>query len=51
MRSKFTAGTLLMVLILMLTLACSGDDSPAAPDTDRTQQELAGHHRPNGRTN
>ena len=40
MRSKFTAGTLLMVLTLMLTLACSGDDSPAAPDTDRTQQEL-----------
>ena len=40
MRRKFTAAALLLVLILMLTLACSGDDSPAAPDTDRTQQEL-----------
>ena len=40
MGSKFTAGALLLALILMLTLACSGGDSPAAPETDRTQQEL-----------
>ena len=40
MRSRFAAAPLLIALILMLTLACSGDDSPAAPDTDRAQQEL-----------
>ena len=40
MRRKYTAAALLLVLILMLTLACSGEDSPAAPETDRTQQEL-----------
>ena len=40
MGRKYTAAALLLVLILMLTLACSGDDSPAAPDTDRAQQEL-----------
>ena len=40
MRRKYTAAPLLIALILMLTLACSGGDSPAAPETDRTQQEL-----------
>ena len=40
MTRKFTAGALLLVLILMLTLACSGDDPTPAPETDRTQQEL-----------
>ena len=40
MAKKFTPAALLLVLTLMLTLACSGDDSPAAPDTDRSQQEL-----------
>ena len=39
MAKKFTAAALPLVRILMLTLAC-GDGSPAAPDTDRTQQEL-----------
>ena len=40
MRSRFAAAPLLIALILMLTLACSGDESPAAPETDRTQQKL-----------
>ena len=40
MRSRFAAGPLLIALILMLTLACSGDKTPAAPETDRAQQEL-----------
>ena len=40
MRSWFAATPLMIALILMLTLACSGGDSPAAPETDRTQQEL-----------
>ena len=41
MKSKFAAGALMLVLILILSLACSrGDDPTAAPETDRTQQEL-----------
>ena len=40
MRSWFAATPLMIALILMLTLACSGGDSPAAPETDRAQQEL-----------
>ena len=40
MGRKFTATALLLALILMLTLACSGADSTPAPETDRTQQEL-----------
>ena len=40
MRSWFATTPLMIALILMLTLACSGGDSPAAPETDRTQQEL-----------
>ena len=40
MKRKFAAAALLLVLILMLTLACSGDETPAAPDADRTQEEL-----------
>ena len=41
MRRKFAAAPLLITLILMLTLACSGGDDPTpAPETDRTQQEL-----------
>ena len=38
MASKFTAGALLLVLILMLTLACSGRES--GPEADPAQQEL-----------
>ena len=41
MRRKFAAAPLLITLILMLTLACSGGDDPTpAPETDRSQQEL-----------
>ena len=40
MGSKFTTGALLLALTLMLTLACSGGDSPAAPETYPTQQKL-----------
>ena len=40
MGSKFTAGALLLALILMLTLACSGENPTPAPETERTQQEL-----------
>ena len=40
MTKKFTAAALTVALILMLTLACSGDESPAAPEADQTQQEL-----------
>ena len=40
MTKKFTAGALMLVLILMLTLACSGEDPTPAPETDRTQQEM-----------
>ena len=40
MKSKLAAGALLLVLILMLTLACSGDDPTPAQETDRSQQEL-----------
>ena len=40
MESKFTVGALLLALILMLTLACSGENPTPAPETERTQQEL-----------
>ena len=40
MTRKFTAAALLLVLILIITLACSGDDPTPASETDRTQQEL-----------
>ena len=40
MGRKFTPAALLLVLILMLTLACSGEDPTPAPEADRTQQEL-----------
>ena len=40
MTKKFTAAALMVALILMLTLACSGDDPTPALETDRTQQEL-----------
>ena len=40
MESKFTVGALLLALILMLTLACSGEKPTPAPETERTQQEL-----------
>ena len=40
MRRKFAAAPLLITLILMLTLACSGDDPTPAPETDQIQEEL-----------
>ena len=42
MTKKFTAAALTVALILMLTLACSGDESAAAPEADQTQQERMG---------